>query len=220
MAYNYITGLKDTNFPNASRYGFDFHGAHPFMNLIEGNFLDGNFIAADSYWGTSSHNTFLRNKVAIDPTKENEAANMRFFKANWYFNLVGNVIGTIGNETVYEGQWPYGVRMAYELDTAGGNLGSSDGQTKATMIRHGNWDSVNRMVTWDPSNADRSVSASYYLSGKPAFFGSCGWPSIGPDVTAFTTTLPAQSRYEGADACAGADPAPSVLPAPTNLRVR
>lgn len=222
LAYNYVANLKNTDFPLAVRYGIDFHGAHPFMNLIEGNFLDGSFIAADSYWGTASHNTFLRNKVAIDTNKENEAANMRFFKDNWYFNLVGNVLGTIGNETIYEGQWPYGIRMAYELDTSNGNLGASDGQTKATMIRHGNWDSVNRQVLWDSTIADRSVPASYYLAAKPAFFGSCAWPNIGPDITSFMTTLPAQSRYQGTNPCAGATTGgvSAPLPAPTNLRVK
>jgi hypothetical protein len=217
VAYNYVTGLKDSRFPNAVRSAVDYHGAHPFMNLIEGNFFDGPSATADSYWGSSSHNTYLRNRVAIDVSKASEAGNMRFMKANWYFNIVGNVLGTVGNETRYEGDDPYSYKLVYELDSSSGYLGAPDGQTRATILRHGNWDSFNNRVMWDPSRSDRTIPNSYYLPGKPAFFGTCSWPAIGPDLSPMTGTLPAYSRHLGSDACGGGSTA--GLPSPTNLRV-
>lgn len=42
------------------------HGPHPMMNLWEGNI--GNLFHEDSYWGSSSHNTYLRNWGMADGT--------------------------------------------------------------------------------------------------------------------------------------------------------
>ena len=124
---------------------------------------------------------------------------MRFWKDNWYYNIVGNVIGTLRNETRYEGQGndPYIYRLVYELDTSGGYLGGPDGNTKATMLRHGNWDSFHNRVLWDAYITDYTLPASYYLSAKPAFFGACGWPALGTDLSPMVNAMPAWMRYHG-----------------------
>jgi Pectate lyase superfamily protein len=59
IAYNYCEGNFDTSATNVLMSAYGFHGAHPMFQLFEGNI--GSNISADSYWGSSSHATLLRN---------------------------------------------------------------------------------------------------------------------------------------------------------------
>ena len=61
-------------------------------------------------------------------------------------------------------------------------------------IEHGNL--VNGALIWDSGISDHALASSYYLSGKPPFFGSKSWPLYGP-VEGFSKNLPAQDRFEG-----------------------
>lgn len=74
--------------------------------------------------------------------------------------------------------------------------GSYDPQTSAYLMRWGNYDTVNNAVRWTSSEVPSSISpygnavpstqtlpASFYLSGKPAWFGAVAWPPVGPEVT-------------------------------------
>jgi hypothetical protein len=88
-----------------------------------------------------------------------------------------------------------------------------DSVVESGLMRWGNWDSVTNGVRWcspsDPnfasapcssvsevptteptfpnaSPADHTLPASFYLSGKPTWFGNVIWPPIGPDVTCST----------------------------------
>jgi hypothetical protein len=51
-----------------------------------------------------------------------------------------------------------------------------------TLLRHGNWDSVNQSVFWNDSD-DTVLPRSFYLNSKPMWWGSMQWPAIGPDVS-------------------------------------
>jgi hypothetical protein len=68
-------------------------------------------------------------------------------------------------------------------------------------MRWGNYDTVNdtsRFVAAEvpsgisnysnPVPASNNLPPSFYLSSKPAWFGSVPWPSIGPDVTGGSVT--------------------------------
>jgi hypothetical protein len=85
----------------------------------------------------------------------------------------------------------------------------------------------------NPVPSSQALPASFYLSAKPAFFGSVPWPPIGPDVTNGTETsghafrIPARRCYDNtpktngilnfnAAACYGSGTAPAP---PTNLRI-
>jgi hypothetical protein len=59
IAYNYCEGNFDSSATNVLVSAYGFHGAHPMFQLFEGNI--GSNISADSYWGSSSHATLLRN---------------------------------------------------------------------------------------------------------------------------------------------------------------
>jgi hypothetical protein len=60
FAYNWVCDSYDNGSPQACYPGFNpCHGAHPFMNLYEGNITTQ--IYSDDIWGSSSHQVFLRN---------------------------------------------------------------------------------------------------------------------------------------------------------------
>lgn len=84
------------------------HGAHPYMNLIEGNVFSRYF--ADGYWGTSSHNVFFRNHLWGDATgnlagwsnsgsgvPDYGFAAAEISTQQHYYSYVGNVLGRADN---------------------------------------------------------------------------------------------------------------------------
>ncbi|HET9158682.1 MAG TPA: hypothetical protein VFN91_18550, partial [Myxococcaceae bacterium] len=68
-----------------------------------------------------------------------------------------------------------------------------NGFAKAHVWRDGNWDSVNGRTIW--ASGAKTLPASLYLAGKPAFFGSRTWPWVDP-VSGSVGTLPAKARYD------------------------
>jgi hypothetical protein len=201
FAYNYYGKPQKGFMVPGSIY---FHGAHNMMNLFEGNVFETK-VASDYVWGTSSHNTFFRNQIKNLPAEDGYGANDNFavelMKGQQYFNFIGNVIGSVGRESLYEmlydTNWNLQNVTVYTLGhNSTGVATPGDASVATTLYRHGNWDSVNNYVLWDESNADHSIPDSLYLSSKPAFFGSCAWPSVGSDLSPMVGTLPAKQRYE------------------------
>lgn len=115
ILYNYAdNGYTDDLSYLAS--GRTSHGAHPFMNLFEGNVMS--HITADDFWGTSSHDTFFRNwmwgsetnsipigctgtptqplpqcSIPLFPPNESFDA-IDLYYAQTYYSFVGNVLGS------------------------------------------------------------------------------------------------------------------------------
>jgi len=199
ISYNFFTDMKSTDYPTAIRSGILLHGAHPIMNLFEGNYLDGPGIEADLYWGTSSHNTFHRNFVAVDTTKTSGVVNVMLWRGCQYYNIIGGVYGTDGHENNYENESPYDYYNIYSWDYYAG--GSTDGKTEGTLILHGNWDYVTDSIVWDGGGTspddpnDHDIPNSYYLPSKPSWWGSGGWPVIGSDLSPMVSTIPADPNY-------------------------
>jgi len=184
VAYNYINDLYATTSWNNQAIAF--HGAHPVMNLIEGNYTNGRLLG-DWYWGSASHNTFFRNRQTLLPNRGSGNWNGELQAFNWYYNFVGNVFGNSGIETTYElnnlnlsGQKSI-YKFGYTTD-GDGSASGNDPQTYATTLRHGNWDSVTNGPVWNGGD-DRVLPPSLYLTGKPSWWGSVQWPAIGPDVS-------------------------------------
>ena len=98
-------------------------------------------------------------------------------------------------------------RLGY--DTALTDTTNYDPAVKSNILRHGNWDSVNKTTVWDPAITDRTVPASFYLTGKPSWWGNLPWPPIGSDLSPMAGLIPAQVRFNGA----------SIPLPPTNLRL-
>ena len=162
------------------------HGGHPIMNLSESNYSDGR-LSADNVWGTSSHNTFFRNRNFITPSKTGAPWSTDIQSYAHYYSFINNVLGTRGVENVYElnaitltGQKAI-YRVGYSSDGDGSGTGN-DAQVISTMLLHGNWDSATNGITLNRSD-DNVFPPSLYLTSKPAWWGSIQWPAIGSDVT-------------------------------------
>lgn len=203
------------------------HGAHSHMNLFEGNI--GDKIHADFTHGSSSYNTFYRNHSIRESSAQNITNALRAVdieKAQHYYNFVGNVLGKPNqNWTSYEdggsrtGGEAYAYTWGYPTD---GSSKSTDSQSKATALRHGNYDYATQSTHWEPGISDHNLPNSLYLAAKPAFFGGLSWPAIGPDLSPMSGTIPAKERYEGreipASKTTGQTGAKALEP-PTNLRI-
>jgi hypothetical protein len=216
VAYNYITTMYLYNNTNYNLYDVTFHGPHPVMNLFEGNYSEGRFVA-DNVFGSSSHNTFFRNRQFLSAGKNGAPWNYDIQYNASYYNIVGNVIGTLGHETTYElnnvtlsGQksiFRFGYTSDGDKDPSGNNS-----QCNATTLRHANWDSATNGVVWN-SSADRVLPASLYLNGKPNWWGTLQWPAIGPDVSPMYPPIPGAGKGTPWDSKAALSP-------PSNLKVQ
>jgi hypothetical protein len=137
-----------------------------------------------------------------------------------YYTILGNVLGTAQGSSwstsgtglyshVYEAsgtsaQAPQIYRLGYpdmgsrSYNGTGSNPTNSyyyDTNVKATLVRHGNFDTVNNAVVWDPYIVEQVLPASLYLSETPSWFGSLGLPAIGPDVAGYAQDIPATARW-------------------------
>ena len=210
FAYNYMyESLQDANgFPNNTWLmgQIQTHGAHPYMNLWEGNQLD--HVMQDFTWGSDSHNTTYRSQIQGkgQPSITHNRVALEISKHNWYANIVGSVLGFSGMSGGYEVSGSSTGIYLLGATSDGGSAGSDPG-VKNTIYRHGNFDFVNNTTVWDAGNPDRTLPASLYLTSKPAFFGNKPFPLIGPDLIPMVTDTPAKDRFSGA-----APPPPSSPP--------
>ncbi len=179
------------------------HASHPSMNLWEGNI--GPQIGNDFIHGSSSHNTVFRCRSTgwrdAKATSNNNAVEFQY--KNTYMMVIGCVLGTKGQSSTYQVAYPQ--PASSELKTIwrlgyGGRNGDGDPNVQATLLRHGNWDSVTNDTVWDPNISDRTLPASLYRSEKPSWWEDRPWPAIGPDVPGMTNKIPAQVRFDSGTA--------------------
>src|SRR5262249_52331535 len=134
-----------------------------------------------------------------------------------------------------------------------GNTVPADPVVATTTMRWGNYDSVTATTRWvaaevpsgiakypNPVPATQVLPPSLYLAGKPGWYGSNPWPSIGPDRSGgsgrggHVNRIPARICFEdvmggsaadsaprsfNANTCYGAGAGGGTLPAPQNLRL-
>ena len=225
FGYNYITGMKSTDYPTAVRSGLGYHGAHPIMNLFEGNMFDGCYISADNYWGSSSWGTIFRNRVFYDITKTDQRTEIGIDTDQTYFNVIGNYVGKTGYEWVYEAHaipWAGSGNNAAPYIT--GYTAGAYGTERTTMLRHGNWDSVTGGQKWcdtggepgcQSGSTDQTLPDSLYLTAKPSWYGNeSAYPPINPagstDAQRYSK-IPAQLRYDGTDTGTSTPATPSAI---------
>jgi len=100
IAYNFCKNTVTATDIAGADIGFN-HGAHNSFNLAEGNVV-GNGISSDGYFGSSSHNTMLRNWAAAKPytagipttyTTRSGLRSVQLNRMSNYYNVVGNVLG-------------------------------------------------------------------------------------------------------------------------------
>ena len=234
--YNYVDDLHTDDLSYLAA-PYSSHGAHPYMNLFEGNVIS--HFVADNYWGSSSHTTLFRNWLWGDETGNfsgfsSSAPSFGFVALEigsyqTYYSVVGNVLGHTGlhtnwsNATVFSAgcNWSSapGSPTVYGLGCdSSSESGPYQASVRNTAILHGNYDyKTGGVAFWDGGSA-QALKASMYYSTKPAFFGTCAWPAFGPDLSPITNTLPAKARYESSGACGSGGSTPTAPAPPTNLK--
>jgi hypothetical protein len=174
------------------------HSAGIGMTLSEGNI--GNGYANDDIHGSHHFITRFRNYYNGWESGASSQTNAMFEAAyNRYSNVIGNVLGRSGYHTQYQDTSSNSSLAVYILGY--GNCCTTppiptDPLVNSTAMRWGNYDTVNGAVRWvssevpsginpypNPVPSTHTLPPSFYLSAKPAWFGSTAWPPIGPDVT-------------------------------------
>jgi hypothetical protein len=218
FAYNYCSAIK-TNAASPGTTVPDYsgnHGAHPRMNLFEGNV--GNAFRSDFLMGTSSHCTVFRNYLfGAVPAFRNGVGCIDLERGQTFYNVVGNVLGNTNISHTYEAVWPgaaafnvpYIRTLGYSTPGYSTNNGSTD--AASTLLWHGNSDSAHGAVIWDNSISDRIIPNSMYLASKPSWWNNSPWPPIGPDISGRVNSIPAQMRFES---LISSRPRPPVLHLP------
>jgi PKD repeat protein len=222
VGYNYQDGFNQLYDPDSTGplTMDDNHGVPTIFNLWEGNYCE--VLGSDGYWGSSAYGTFFRNRVYGTcnriPYLDECAIELTHWSA--YYSVVGNILGTArGSEwstsgtglysQVFEAsgssiQAPQIYRLGYpdmgnrNYSGTGANPSNPtylDTNVKATLIRHGNFDTINNTVIWDPAIYSQVLPASLYLASTPSWFGSLTLPAIGPDVAGYEQSIPASARW-------------------------
>src|SRR3984893_8168954 len=212
FAYNYsVNQYNGTASNDLMGFATVAHSAGDDFQLLEGNAINKTIDDADH--GAHLNMTKFRNFIWGWDSCANGQCNAITAKATQvvpfvsgygtrYSVNVANVLGTPGYHTKYQDTQGFGSGTIWEL---GAGYGSQppDPLAISTMLRWGNWDVVNGTTQFNASEVPTSAPvypiaiptvgntgagqssfpASFYLSGKPSWFGSIPWPSIGPDVT-------------------------------------
>lgn len=225
ILYNYADdNYEPTDVIGSSRIN---HGAHPYMNLYEGNIYSS--LTADDIWGTSSHIVLFRNWLWGNETANVSPENilprlmtwyytpLNIWRINPYFSVVGNVLGakqaqtgSVMEDTASGNSITY---SSYVLTNTTGCANTSnnviydiacgysnptyDSNTWNTTIKHGNYDYKTNGVAYWDGGSNHTLRSSMYYSSKPAFFQGLAWPPFGPDLTPVVGKLPAREVYLG-----------------------
>jgi hypothetical protein len=207
IAYNYLVGNYNASPNTWQEPGLDSHGAHPMMNLYEGNVT--NLMLWDDYWGSSSHHTLFRNYVIgtnqfVSPGDARGALQPGSFiwedggngfgidieDFNDYYNLVGDIVGSPHATTqgYVDSKISPATGFSSSVCIRYGYNGSSNTTVNPntvfpTTFIHGVYGCQSGTFTWDAGHPNHTLPASFFLNSKPSWWGTLPWPAIGPDVT-------------------------------------
>src|SRR5438067_822479 len=200
VAYNYADNSWSTP-ATWQEVNIDSHCAFPHMELMEGNWAP--HMGASTTHGNAGYLTYLRNYasskfaspavVGSNVTQTGNVTSLEFDGGDLGMNVLGNVLGTAGWSTTYDAHTS-GPLAIYQTGAAGS--GAAD-IAFTSLFRHGNFDTVNNAVIWDPGTSSHSLPNSLYLGGKPGWWpAATPWPWAGPDLSPMVGTLPAKQRSD------------------------
>jgi len=178
--------------------------AHAYQDnvLVEGNVGAG--FNGDLFHGSHHFFTAFRNYYnGWDVGRTDHTIPINLLPLSRYFNIIGNVLGRSGYHNNYQATPGSGNAdtSIYALGTGSGYaMTAGDAKVASTVMRWGNYDTVNNAVRFvstevpssDPNfpnavPASQTLPASFYLSAKPSWWpAATPWPPIGPDVTSGT----------------------------------
>lgn len=115
----------------------------------------------------------------------------------WAMCGAGNPCG--GGSRAYDGtSYAYSFGYGETSDSGGSQFNSL--QPWTSIFLHGDYSNVTGTTTWAPG-VTNSLPQSFYLSGKPSWWGNTPFPAIGPDVSGgpgpggHTYLIPAEVCY-------------------------
>jgi hypothetical protein len=253
VGYNFTPYI---NFGNYLQGTYASHNSGSAFNLLEGNSTT-EFLG-DDVWGTSDLITIFRNHATgWQPGYVNQTFPITMNSGVRAVNIIGNVFGQPGYHTQYQAYATSTTAGVYTLTSGGathagpGNVNKSiyelgwtdtgglgvcntppvcDPLTYSTLMRWGNYDTVQNAVTWSASEASpaavpyvdanltpssHTLPPSFYLTSRPAWFRSVAFPTYGPDVSSGTTGMCTSGTYNGIEVassaqCAGGAFTPSA----------
>ncbi len=219
IAYNFFI---DDDYAGDAMFGAEWrHSTGDAMELSEGNFDTG--VVLDDDHGSHQMVTMFRNRYTgwescangqcgAETAKDYGANAVDVKSYNRYMNVIGNVLGTEGFHTKYQGSDGANLEV-YSIGTGNGAVTPAipvDPIAGTTMFRWGNYDVATGAARWCGNSSSpgwstacsstsevpatlspygnavpssTSLPASLYLPSKPPWWGSGAWPGIGPDVT-------------------------------------
>ncbi len=209
FGYNYIADGFSTSHQEPA---ISAHGVSTWQCLFEGNYCHNKVLFDYTHGSGGTHHTLFRNRILGLATASGDQVPISLERYNRGHNIIGNILGVAGTQTAY-------ARMAPAVCSGGTpifRLGYFNNSTcdvtnydtpliQGTLI-HANYDVVtttNNGIVWDAATPDRTLPDSYYLAGKPVWFGSLNWPPFRPSSpgAATVTNIPAGYR-----AVFGSDP--------------
>jgi len=184
-------------------YGDVFHGSHSFNTAFR-NYWEGTQPACWISGSTYASSTFGACNNNLTPVVLSSYTR--------FYNFIGNVLGKTGVQNSYSAIFDLGGG-----DSEGSVTVQSDPLVATTLMRWGNYDTVNAAVRFvssevpsglalyaNPVPASQALPPSFYLSSIPTWWPSGKpWPAIGPDVTGgniagyagHVYTIPAEDCY-------------------------
>lgn len=238
--YNYA--IDNIAFSGYTWGAFSSHNAGNNMNLWEGNSVTR--IQADNSWGSAVTQTYYRNMLTGWKSGNLDVTNPIILQTyDRGFNAIGNILG----QPSYHNQY-----QTYATSATGGSGGSNeltsiydlgwafygpscgngtntnptcDAKVFSTLMRWGNWDTVNAATQWNSTEAspaavpylNANFTSSYFGSlaqtlpnsliynSAPSWWGSHTWPAYGPDVSTGTVGICNGGTYAGAQATSSAE---------------
>lgn len=236
FGYNYSEDGYGSSYKDQGETGLNYsHMTTPHHALFEGNRSWG--CCSEARWGNSLYITFLRNQMTsyradlegVGLSEGNSSRGMgEVYCHHMWYSFIGNVMGDSTSRFSSAGSFTYeDVYPWADIPLAAWRFGHGDATgapecvstpdplSKSTTFRDATYWYGDGTVHWDSSPPGAyAVPKSFYLSSKPAFFGSCTWPWIDPTGTTKVYTLPAKARFDGTPCGSG-----GTLPAPSNLRI-
>jgi hypothetical protein len=234
FAYNYANNDPSGASSIMSAMVWSTHDVDQF-SLFEGNIGPGG--RSDSTFANGDLDTYYRNRFlgadyadGTQKTGYTYPIGLEFW--NRYYNLIANVLGTSGYHNEYECSpnagctnantsiYVFGYSGAATQSCSNSTYCPPDSKVAASVMRWGNYDTVNAAVRWVSSEVPSGISpygnavpssetlpASFYLSAQPSWWvfpsgnSKTPWPAIGPDVTGgpgpggYSYMNPAQNCY-------------------------
>jgi len=202
FAYNYCQNAINEG-QEATDYLMEVMDQHGLTawNLWEGN-VGGKFSMDNSLGGSWGNMSFRNNLTRVGvPAVQYGRWGYDIQTSNYWVSVIGSILQSVG----YHPSWRVGAPNANgDYPSTGFPIPAPPADPALTLYLDGNVDlESNLPPVW--AGADHTLPPSLFLTSAPAFFQGAGiaWPPIGPDVSGYANSLPAQNIVPAASGAGG-----------------